>query len=106
MSENETTEVVPQPEQNRYALVVDGREVGFTEYLDRGDHRVFVHTEVDPAEEGHGYGSTLISGALEQVRAASLRAAATCPFVVRYLEKHREFDDIVDPVSIELRASL
>jgi len=101
-----TSDVVPQPEQNRYALVVDGREVGFTEYVDRGEQRVFVHTEIDPAEEGHGYGSTLITGALEQVREAGLRAVPVCPFVTAYLKKHHEFDDIVDPVSIELRGSL
>lgn len=112
MTENEsdnpqaTVEVVPQPEQNRYALLVDGEEVGFTVYTDRGIDRVFLHTEIDPAQEGHGYGSTLIKGTLEQVRDAGLRAVAICPFVERYVEKHHDFDDIIDPVSIELRASL
>ena len=106
MSENQTIEVVPQPEQNRYALIVDGGEVGFTEYTDRGVDRVFLHTEIDPAEEGHGYGITLIKGTLEQVREAGLRAVAVCPFVDRYVKKHHDFDDIIDPISIELRASL
>ncbi|MDO9396769.1 MAG: GNAT family N-acetyltransferase, partial [Herbiconiux sp.] len=73
---------------------------------DRGEQRVFVHTQIDPAEEGNGYGSALIRGALEQVREAGLRAVPVCPFVARYVEKHHEFADIVDPVSIELRSEL
>jgi predicted GNAT family acetyltransferase len=99
MSDEQTLEVVPQPEQNRYALMVDGSEVGYTEYEERGERRVFLHTVVDPSQEGKGYGSTLIKGALQQVRDAGLRAVAVCPFVVRYVEKHHEFDDIVDPAA-------
>jgi predicted GNAT family acetyltransferase len=99
-------EVVNTPENNRYVIRVGDDQVGFTEYTDRGDQRVFLHTEIDPAHEGHGYGSALMAGALTQVREAGLRAVAICPFMVGYLPRHREFDDIVDPVSIRLRASL
>jgi predicted GNAT family acetyltransferase len=98
MSENRTVEVVPQPEQNRYVIQVDGNEVGFTEYADRGGQRIFLHTVVDPSQEGNGYGSILIRSALEQVRDAGLRVGAVCSFVARYVEKHHDFDDIVDPV--------
>ena len=105
-SESPSTEVVHHPHRHRYVLLADGRELGFTQYIDSGDDRVFVHTEIDPAEEGHGYGSTLIRGSLQQVREEGLRIAATCPFVTAWLEKHHDFDDIVDPVSIEMRASL
>jgi predicted GNAT family acetyltransferase len=100
------TEVVADDAHNRYVLVAEGREVGITEYVDRGEQRVFVHTEIDPAEGGKGYGSILIEGALGQVRDAGLRAVAVCPFVDAYVKKHHDFDDILDPVSIRLRASL
>lgn len=100
------TEVVADEGRNRYTLRAEGREVGFTEYVDRDAQRVFVHTEIDPAEGGKGYGSILIKGALGQVREAGLRAVAVCPFVDAYVKKHHDFDDILDPVSIQLRASL
>ena len=107
MSDDETTtEVVPEPGTNRYTLVAGGEPVGFTEYVDRGEQRVFVHTEIDPTQGGKGYGSILISGALGQVRDAGLRAVAVCPFVDAYVKKHHDFDDIVDPASIAVRASL
>jgi predicted GNAT family acetyltransferase len=103
---SQTKTVTHEPDENRYVLTVDGQQVGFSAYTDRGEQRVFTHTQIDPAQEGNGYGSVLIAGALEQVREAGLRAVAVCPFVDRYVKKHSEFDDIVDPVSIELRASL
>jgi predicted GNAT family acetyltransferase len=107
MTENETSpEVVPQPDENRYSLQVDGREVGYAGYTDIDGQRVFWHTVVDPAEGGKGYGSTLIAGALTHVRDQGLRAVGVCPFVDAYVKKHHDFDDIVDPVSIELRARL
>jgi uncharacterized protein len=98
--------VVHQSDRHRYVLEVDGREVGYAEYTDRGEQRVFLHTVVDPAEGGKGYGGTLVAGALAQVRDAGLRAVGVCPFVDAWVKKHHDFDDIVDPVSIELRASL
>jgi predicted GNAT family acetyltransferase len=101
-----TTAVVHEPTRHRYVLEADGREVGFTAYTDRGSQRVFLHTEIDPAEGGKGYASTLIAGALDGVRHEGLRAVAVCPFVDAYVKKHHEFDDIVDPVSIGLRSSL
>lgn len=104
--ETATPEVVHTPDNHRYVLEVGGRMVGFTEYTDRGDQRVFLHTIIDEAESGKGYGSILIAGTLDQVRDAGLRAVAICPFVDAYVKKHPEFDDVVDPVSIELRASL
>ncbi|WP_331485925.1 GNAT family N-acetyltransferase [Herbiconiux daphne] len=106
--ENETVtpEVVNTPGDHRYVIRVGGTEVGHTVYTDRGNQRVFLHTEIDPAFEGHGYGSTLMFDTLTQVREAGLRAVPVCPFMVGYLKRHRDFDDIVDPVSIELRKTL
>ncbi|GAA2223842.1 N-acetyltransferase [Herbiconiux moechotypicola] len=112
MSDTETPDapssavVVPQPARHRYRLEVDGRAVGFTGYADVGRQRVFLHTEIDPAEGGKGYASTLIAGALDDVRASGMRAVAICPFVDAYVKKHHDYDDLVDPVSIELRAAL
>ncbi len=103
---SESPTVVNVPEENRYVISAGGRELGFTEYTDRGAQRVFLHTEIDPAEEGHGYGSALMAGTLGQVRDAGLRAVPVCPFMVGYLQRHHEFDDVIDPVSISLRASL
>ncbi len=99
-------EVEPLPSRNRYTITVDGEQAGYTQYTDRDDQRVFLHTEIDPAFEGRGLGSILIQGALTDVRENGMRVVAVCPFTVNWLRKHHDFDDIVDPVTIALRSSL
>ncbi|SFT43513.1 hypothetical protein SAMN04487904_10266 [Actinopolyspora lacussalsi subsp. righensis] len=98
--------VLDVPSRHRYEISLDGVRAGLTRYLDRGDQRVFVHTEIDDDFAGRGLGSELISGALRRTRAAGMRITAVCPFVTRYLDNHHEFDDIRDPVTPDVLAAV
>jgi predicted GNAT family acetyltransferase len=55
----------------------------------------FTHTEVPPALSGHGIGSKLARGALEQVRARGLKVVPKCPFIAAFIAKNAEFADLV-----------
>lgn len=91
------TEVLNDPQLNRYELLVDGEHVGAAEYRIRDNVLTFVHTEIDPAREGEGLGSELAKGALNLVRAdTDYRVAATCPFIKAYLERHPEYQDLLE----------
>ena len=92
--------------ERRYVLLLDGVRVGSTFYVDHGSQRVFVHTEIDPRRAGKGLASTLVAGALADVRARQLRVVAICPFTAAYLRGHREYDDLADPVTPRLKADL
>lgn len=37
---------------NRYEIRIDGELAGFTEFRDRDDQRVFIHTEIAEAFQG------------------------------------------------------
>ena len=89
-------EIVDNAASGRYEARLDARLVGWVEYRDRDGRRVLVHTEVDEAMEGKGIGSRLAAGALDDVRRRGVRALVLCPFITRYLGRHREYDDIVD----------
>jgi uncharacterized protein len=83
------------PERSRYEITVDGRLAGHADYHDKGEVRVFVHTEVDDAFEGHGVGSTLAREALDDVRASGRTLVPRCPFIRAYIERHHEYADLV-----------
>lgn len=83
-------------ESDRYTIAVDGHEVGKAEFIDRGNQRVFTHTEVDDSYEGRGLATILIGEALQETRDAGLRIVAKCPMVANYVSKHDEFRDVVD----------
>lgn len=87
------------PEQQRYEILDDDAVIGLAEYR-RPDqsHVDFVHTEVDDAYGGQGLASKLVGFALEDVRTQGLRFLAHCPYVVKWLERHHEYDDLQDPV--------
>ena len=55
----------------------------------------FVHTEVPPELGGRGVGSTLVQGALDQVRAEGLKVIPQCPFVKAWIGKHPEYKDLL-----------
>jgi predicted GNAT family acetyltransferase len=92
--------------ENRYVLLLDGARVGSTSYVDYGDHRVFVNTEIDMDQSGKGLASTLAAGALLDARERGRRIVAICTFTAAYLRGDRDFDDIVDPVTPRLKADL
>jgi predicted GNAT family acetyltransferase len=86
-----TTEVVfvDNPARSRYEARVSDAVAGFVLYESRPGKRVLVHTEVDPAFEGHGIGSRLAQGALDDVRAKGLVAVPVCPFIKGWIRHHQ-----------------
>ena len=88
--------VTDVPQAGRYEVRAGDRVLGLTAYQRRGDQVVFTHTEVDPDTEGGGVGSTLVRGALDDVRAHGLRVVPRCSFVRGYIERHPDYADLVD----------
>ncbi len=82
------------PTQHRYELAVDGY-VAAAHYELADGVITFVHTEVPPELGGKGIGSTLIKGALDQVRADGLKVIAQCPFVKAWIGKHADYADLL-----------
>ncbi|MGW3988806.1 GNAT family N-acetyltransferase [Streptomyces sp. NPDC004830] len=100
MSESSTAPAVQRvDERQRYEILVDGRRAGLTAYRDRGEQRIFFHTEIDDAFAGRGLASELVGRALADVRASGKRIVPVCPYVAKYLKKHEEFTDLTDPVT-------
>jgi predicted GNAT family acetyltransferase len=89
-------EVHDVPERERYEVTLDRDRAGFAQYVRRGGRTIFVHTEIDPAFEGHGLGSALARGALDAERDAAHPIVPLCPFIRAYVDRHPEYLDLVD----------
>jgi predicted GNAT family acetyltransferase len=88
--------VTDNPAKSRYELRDDGQLAGFTEYRERDDGvLVFPHTVITSPKRGAGYGSTLVQGALDDVRSQGRTIVAECPFVQRFVAEHPEYHDLV-----------
>jgi len=84
-------------ESDRFTIAVDGQQVGLAEFADRGGQRIFTHTEVAEEFGGRGLATILVGEALQATRDAGLRIVPVCSMVAGYVEKHREFADVIDP---------
>ncbi|MDT5357100.1 MAG: uncharacterized protein QOJ56_5632 [Mycobacterium sp.] len=86
----------------KYTIAVEGETVGLAAVADRGNQRVFYHTEVDERFGGRGLANILVGKALEASRADGKRIVPVCPMVAAFIKKHPEFRDIADPVTPEI----
>jgi predicted GNAT family acetyltransferase len=84
------------PESDRYEIVDGDRVLGIAAYTHRGSTLVFTHTEVDPDSGHEGVGSTLVRGALDDVRAHGGTVVPQCPFVRGWIDRHAEYADLVE----------
>jgi predicted GNAT family acetyltransferase len=82
-------------DRSRYEIVMDGKLAGFVTYRRQGDTVTLVHTEIDDAFEGHGLGSRLARGALDDIRARNEHVVPKCPFIAQYIREHEEYGDLV-----------
>ena len=53
------------------------------------------HTEVPVPLRGRGFGCRLVKGALKEVRRLGLKVVPQCWFVREYIDRNREFTDLV-----------
>ncbi len=83
-------------ERRRYEIVVDGKVAGFAQYVTRPGRVIFVHTEIADEFEGRGLGSALARAGLDDVRARGLAVVPLCPFIAAFIDRHPEYDDLVD----------
>lgn len=82
--------------EHRFELEVEGH-LAAAYYSRSGNVITFEHTEVPPELGGKGVGSSLVRGALDQVRAEGLHVVAQCPFVKAWIGKNPAYADLLKP---------
>ena len=92
---DDRTEVTDVPDENRYEIRLDGDLAGLAAYQRRPGEVVFTHTEIDPAFEGHGLGSTLARAALDDARSRGESVVPRCQFIRAFIDRHPDYADLV-----------
>ncbi|HUC07421.1 MAG TPA: GNAT family N-acetyltransferase [Solirubrobacterales bacterium] len=87
--------VADNADRERYEIRVDGKLAGFVKYGLRSESIELVHTEINDEFEGRGLGGRLITFALDDARERGLAVLPTCPFANDYMQRHRQYVDLV-----------
>jgi uncharacterized protein len=81
-------------ERQQFQATIDG-EVASLEYRLHDGVIVLMHTEVPEKLGGHGIGTALAEFALKYARKDNLPVKVYCPFVLTYLKRHPEYEDLI-----------
>lgn len=95
-SDLDNVKVSNNRQAQRYEVVV-GDALAMIEYGRMDQSIVFTHTEVPPALEGRGIAQKMAQTALEDARDQHLLVVPLCPFVAKYMRRHPEYQDLIDP---------
>jgi len=79
----------------RFEILVGDEVAGFAEYSVAHGVATMPHTVVEKAFDGQGLGSKLARYALDTVRERELKVRPLCPFIRRYIRRHKEYADLV-----------
>jgi uncharacterized protein len=96
VTDESSPEVRNNRDRSRYEIVVDGAVAGFLQYTMRGGRVLLTHTEIPDANSGKGLATVLVQSALDDLRRRGLGIVPVCPFVERFVERHPDYDDLVD----------
>jgi uncharacterized protein len=87
--------VSDNPMASRYEARVDGVLAGISEYELTPDTIIFLHTVVAEEHEGQGVGTAIARYALDDARARDLHVRPLCPFIRGWMQRHREYSDLL-----------
>lgn len=80
--------VTRDDEESRYEIRSDDVLAGFAVFDLRPGTIRFLHTEVDPAFQGHGLAGKLAAAALADAAERGEAIVPLCPYIAKYLETH------------------
>lgn len=89
-------EAVNNKKLSRFEIQLPNGEFAILEYRWLKGAMVLMHTMVPVAARGQGLADKIAKYALEYVREQNLKIIVYCPFVTKYMEKHPEYNDLLD----------
>ena len=92
--------VTNNEEADRFEATVDGLRSIIT-YRRFPDRIALEHTEVPEPLRGKGLAAKLTQTALDFARANRLRVVPLCPYIVSFIRKHREYQDLVSVADLQ-----
>lgn len=96
MSDERREEFRHNARDERFELWINGELVGEADYTVIGQVAEFDHTEVDPALNGQGLASRLVTYAMDTVRAeGQWKVRPVCSYVAIWFRRHPDYADLL-----------
>ena len=79
-----------------FYVSVNGKQEGKMTFVFAGNDKIIIdHTEVNPGNNGKGYGKKMVDKAVEYAREKNIKIIPLCPFAKKVFDKTPEFRDVL-----------
>ncbi|MDD2613105.1 MAG: GNAT family N-acetyltransferase [Bacteroidales bacterium] len=79
----------------RFEILMDDGQIAYLDYDETEVGLVFAHTYVPKAFEGRGVAASLVKFGLEYAQKMNIPITPSCPYVVAYIKRHPEYEQLV-----------
>ena len=79
-----------------FYIEVNGNQEAMMTFVFAGEDKIIIdHTEVNPRNEGKGFGKKMVTKAVEFAREKGIKIVHLCPFAKSVFDKTPEFRDVL-----------
>ena len=79
-----------------FYIEVEGKQEAMMTFVYAGEDKIIIdHTEVNPGNEGKGFGKKMVLKAVEFAREKGIKIVPLCPFAKSVFDKTSEFRDVL-----------
>ena len=79
-----------------YYIEIEGIQEAMMTFVYAGEDKIIIdHTEVNPGNEGKGFGKKMVTKAVEFAREKGIKILPLCPFAKSVFDKTPEFRDVL-----------
>ena len=72
-----------------FYIEVEGKQEAIMTFVFAGEDKIIIdHTEVNPGNEGKGFGKKMVTKAVEFAREKGIKILPLCPFVKSFFDKN------------------
>ncbi|WP_309613749.1 GNAT family N-acetyltransferase [Flavobacterium sp.] len=79
-----------------FYIDVDGKQEAMMTFVFAGEKQIIIdHTEVNPENEGKGFGKKMVTKAVAYARENNIKIIPLCPFAKSVFDKVLDFRDVL-----------
>ena len=79
-----------------FYIDVNGKHEAMMTFVFAGTDKIIIdHTEVNPGNEGKGFGKKMVTKAVEYARENNIKIIPLCPFAKSVFDKTPDFKDVL-----------
>jgi predicted GNAT family acetyltransferase len=81
--------------RQRFELIEDGK-LAYADYQISDHVMIIPYVQADPALRGQGTAGRLMQGVLEEAKARELKVRPVCSYAAAYIQRHPEFQEVLE----------